>query len=378
MLLIIISNCAQVLTSLGEVLSEGSASLRVNKAEALKAFQEALELFQRCLSVQEFQYSQTQEQEQEADISASNIAQAQDELSRTDSPASRASEDEQWASIIRPTTKSTLLDTTIAQIETMTSLCSLLVTEDPNGLAWIEEYSNEILKKAADLMVGSEKGFEVTMARANFISAYTDASFRAGRIDLPTYQRELDAAFNNDLDFSKSPQGLCDRADALISFNTSIYTAFNVNGLAATDLAQLNDIRWKRLTKAINDLTAATKLPDAQNLPKIHLRRGDCELLRHRLGEEPTAYQLARKNAAMLLKNAETYYNGARRAAEAEQSIDEALEASVKEAVLLKVHGQGEELSKLAKSNRTKVLSIMEDMREEFLMSDHDLMIASS
>ena len=242
----------------------------------------------------------------------------------------------------------------------------------------IEEYSIAILKKAVDYAANTEREFEVILTRANFLSSYIDASFRAGRIDLPRYERELEAAFGPDIDLSRSAQGLCDRADAFISFTTSIHAVFDVTNLTGTDLSQLNDIRWKWLTKALDDLTAASRLPEAHNLSKIHIRRGDCELLRRRLGEEPTSYVPARKYAATLLQNAETYYRGARRAAEVEMGTEEALEAHVKEAILKQSRGEGEELSSLAVSYAAVVKSIMQDMKDEFLISEHELAKISS
>ena len=280
--------------------------------------------------------------------------------------------------MVKPITKGILVDTVVTQIETLISLCDLAISQDPDALSMIEGYSTAILKKAVDYATDTEREFEVILARANFLSSYIDASFRTGRIDLPTYERELDAAFSSDLDLSRSVQGQCGRADAFISFNTSIDAVFNVTNLAPTDLSRLNDIRWKRLTKALDDLTAASKLPEAHDLPKIHIRRGDCELLRHRLGEEPASYVPARKYAATLLKNAETYYRGARRAAEAEMATEEALEAKVKEAILKQRRGEREELSDLAASNAAEVMSIMQDMKDEFLIAEHELAMISS
>ena len=331
-------------------------------------------MFQKCLIIQESLYSQAKQQEAGF---VPDLVPLPSEPSRTESPVSEASEEERWAFVVKPTTKGTLVDTVIAQIETLISLCDLTITQDPNALSKIEEYSMGLLKNAVDYSTDTEREFEVILARANFLSSYFDASFRTGRIDLPTYEQELDAAFGPDLDLSRSVQGLCDRADAFISFNTSIYAIFNLTNLAPTGLSQLNDIRWKRLTKALDDLTAASKLPEADGLPKIHIQRGDCELLRHRLGEEPASYEPARKYAATLLKNAETYYRGAGRVAEADMATEEASEAKVKEAMLKQRRGEGGELSDLAASNAVDVISIMQDMRDEFLISEHELAMIS-
>lgn len=70
--------------------------------------------------------------------------------------------------------------------------------------------------------------------------------------------------------------------------------------------------RWQALTTALNALTTASKIPSADNLPKIHLARGDVELLRFQLGQPPNNFDSAAKNAGVLVKNAEKFYRGAK------------------------------------------------------------------
>ena len=78
---------------------------------------------------------------------------------------------------------------------------------------------------------------------------------------------------------------------------------------------EFSKVSWTHITTALDSLTAASKLRDAQNLSRIHLRRGDCELLRLSLGEQPLKYELAIKSATILLQNAGLYYRMAGRQA---------------------------------------------------------------
>ena len=287
------------------------------------------------------------------------------------SAASNASEEEVWASVEEPVTKETLLDTTIAQIDTLTAICNL--GSSHTGLAWVEEYYQTMLKdKTAAYADGSSRHHEATLAQAKLTCALSDEAFRGGRLDLPTYENELDAAFTSQqLDFSNDPLGLCDKADIEVAFNASVQAA--VQQAQTTELGQISSICWKHITKALDSLTAASKLPEAHNLPRIHLRRGDCELLRLHLGDTPLNYNLAIKSAPTLLKNAEVYFRGAANLAKRDvYAEEEQNEAEVKQSIAAGLAGDTEKLSFLLKTRRDVVESIME-MREEGLLGEQSL-----
>src|SRR5271156_5358027 len=61
----ILSNTAQVLTSLVEAITEDRSGSASNE-DGLRLLEEAIELFQRCLTLQEFDYAESQAQEEEA------------------------------------------------------------------------------------------------------------------------------------------------------------------------------------------------------------------------------------------------------------------------------------------------------------------------
>ena len=239
----------------------------------------------------------------------------------------------------------------------------------------MEEYYREILgTKISLLPEASERTEEVFLSKAKFMSAYADANFQSGAIDALTYERELSDIFSLGLDLNNSEQGLWERADARITFCTSILTVLQ----AATDAlethsSQLKSVRWKNLTKALGDLTAASKLSHAQNLHKIHMRRGDCELMRSALGKGPYPYDLALRSASTLLKNAEVYYRGAMKLARNCGAIEEEREASIKEAVSAKLGGNPQLFAVLLEGNREEIIGVVEDMHEECLLSSDDL-----
>ena len=361
-----------MLTSLAETLSEGRASLKIHRDEALHLFREALELFQRCLNVQEFKHTQAQEN---AAQQASSLSDANNpNETTTSSIASIGSEEEVWASVEEPITKDTLLDTAIAQLDTLTAICSLSSSHVQNGLAWVEEYyRSELQDKVNVYLGGSSRLHEAALAKAKFVSAISDAAFRGGRLDLYTYEREMNATFTNqDLDVANDPQALCDRADAHLNLNTSVQDA--LQQAQSIELTQVGSVCWKHITKALDSLTAASRLPDALTLPRIHIRRGDCELLRLHLGEAPLKYDLAIKSAHTLLKNAEVYFRGAaalaRRNGDAEEELTE---AEVKEAIAMALADGSEKLVSLLRLQRDFVMVTVEEMREEGVLGEESV-----
>ena len=364
------SNTAQVLTSIAEAVNEGKKQSESPRDEALGLLQESLELFQRCLNVQEFRFTQDQESgTKEAQQSPNGFSASADIAS---SAASIASEEEVWASVEESVTEEALLDTTLAQLDTLTAICTL--GSSRTGLTWVEEYYRTTLKdRVASYTDGSSRHHEASLAQAKLTCALADEAFRGGRLDLATYENELNAAFATpDLDFSNDPQSLCDKADAELAFNTSVISA--VQQAQMTELGQTSSISWKHITRALDSLTAASKLPDAQNLPRIHLRRGDCELLRLRLGDEPLNYDLAVKSAPTLLKNADVYFRGAANIAKKDLFAEEEQnEAEVKQSLVAGLTGETEKLSFLAKTRRDLVESVAREMTDDGLLSGESL-----
>ena len=367
------SNTAQVLTSLAEAISEGKKLSGSPRDEALRLYQESLELFQRCLNIQEFKLTQDQENNrQEAHPPPPPPHDYGASVDNISSAASNASEEEVWASVEEPVTVEALLDTTIAQLDTLTAICTLGSSD--TGLAWVEDYYRTTLKdRIASYVDGSSRYHEAALAQAKLTCALSDEAFRGGRLDLLTYEEELNAAFTSQhLDLSSDPPSLCDKADAELAFNASVQAA--IPQAQFTELGQISTICWKHITKALDSLTAALKLPNAQNLPRIHLRRGDCELLRWHLSDAPLNYDLAVKSAATLLKNAEVYFRGAANLAKRDAAAkEEQNEAEVKHSIVAGFAGDTEELSRLLKTRKEFVESIAKEMKDDGLLGEESL-----
>ena len=141
----ILSNTAQVLTSLAQALED----TKDNTIDILPLLEEALELFQRCLTLQEYHFTENQAQEEamrDAPVSEpSTIPESDDDGAPISSPSSESQEEERWATIVEPVTNDTLLDTLLAQLETLTFLAAQIPPDNSKSLSWIDEYSTNLL-----------------------------------------------------------------------------------------------------------------------------------------------------------------------------------------------------------------------------------------
>jgi len=152
-------NTAQILTSLTEKLSESSTD-----GSTLQLIEEALRLFQLCLEVQE---KQAQESAAQAQLAESMMSDTGNEPSTQFSQVTNDSEDggislsgessmdvddgkepaqdERWASIVEPVNNDVLLDTVLAQLETLTQLCGLMLNVSEQGISWVEAYAEDLI-----------------------------------------------------------------------------------------------------------------------------------------------------------------------------------------------------------------------------------------
>lgn len=373
----VLFNTAQVLTSIAEALTEAKHPTDRQIQEALQNLREALELFQRCLVLQELRYTEAQEQIRMMESGEFGGAEQQIQEPEQPEPSNAAESDqdqeqEQWAAVVEPVTKDTLVDTAVAQLQTLTALCNLL-TFNPDGkdVAWVEEYSFELLNtKIAAYVDGSDRHYEVALARADFMAALSELSYRSGRIEVDTYQRELEAVFGPNLDVSNDPEGLCSKAEALVSLNSALG---DFPPPHPEQISKSLILRWQALSSALDALTAASKHPDADNLPKIHIARGDAEMYRWRLGCPPWGYKAAYDNAATLLRNAQTYYRGAAALARRDGAKDEERDATCKEAIAAALAGDRTKLDQLRTTAAKDVMAVAEDMVGDNMVMASDL-----
>ncbi|RLL99075.1 hypothetical protein CFD26_107112 [Aspergillus turcosus] len=368
-------NTAQVLTSLAEVATDTKHPSDEQLSGAIKLLQEAIELFQRCLVLQELRYTEMQEQLKQMETEymgppEEEMKQAQEAMDMA-GESDRSEPQEQWAAVIEPVTKNTLVDTAVAELDTLTTLSNLLTFNPGVGLAWVEEYSSDLLQKIPVYLEGSERQYEASLARAKFKCALSELVYRSGRIDVETYHREIMRAFGPDLDISTDPDGLCSKADALTSFNTALIDLPPSHDAEA--FAKSLDLRWQSLSTALDALTKASKLPDASNLPKIHLARGDVEMHRWRLGLAPWEYAVAEQNSSTLLQNAQTYYRGAAALARRDGAMEETRDGTCKEAIATALGGQKDKLEQLKVAAPKELTAVAQDVVEDGLLAPVDM-----
>ncbi|KAL2794166.1 hypothetical protein BJX66DRAFT_205334 [Aspergillus keveii] len=365
-----IFNTAQVLTSLAELVTDTKRPVEEQLNQAVRFLQEAIELFQRCLVLQELRYTEMQEEiRQMESVDQQQMQDAQEPPEAGESKES--AEQEQWAAVVEPVTKDTLVDTAVAQLDALSTLCNLLTYDPGVGLNWVEEYSTELLQEKITAYVqGSNRLYEAALARAKFNSALNEVLYRSGRTDVETYYGAVQSSFGPDLDITSDPEGLCSKADALVSLNTATAEQPPEDPEA---FAKAIGLRWQALSTAVDALTKASKLPDAENLPKIHLARGDVEMSRWRLGFTPWEYAMAQQSGAILLRNAQTYYRGAAALARRDGGADEERDGTCKEAIAAAIEGQKEKLSHLKSAAPKELMVVAEDMVEDGWVSGPDM-----
>lgn len=362
-------NSGQVLNSLAEAITDSKHPDDEQLMQASTYLQEAIELFQRCLVLQEMKYTEMQEQIEQME-SAGPETQTPQHISQPVEPQAGEAqaeneEQEQWAAIVEPVTKNTLVDSAVAQLDTLTTLCNIL-TFNPSGggVGWVQEYSSGLVQTRLPAYVeGSDRQYEAGLARAKFICAMHEVLYRGGHTDVQTYQREVGQAFGPDLDVLADPEGLCHKAEALTSLNGALADVPPSDDAEAFQISLT--VRWQSLSTALNALTAASKLPNADNLPKIHLARGDTEMHRWRLGTAPWNHAMAQQNSATLLRNAQTYYRGAAALARRDGAAEEERDGSCKEAIAAAIDGQKAKLDQLKATSLEQLVAVATDMVED-------------
>ncbi|KAL4927796.1 uncharacterized protein BDV17DRAFT_117664 [Aspergillus undulatus] len=375
-------NTAQVLTSLAEAVTDTKRPMEEQLNQAAKFLQEAIELFQRCLVLQELKYTEMQEhirQMESGEVQQPGPEQAPPQEMEEDANAGelKESEQEQWAAVVEPVTKDTLVDTVIAQLEALATLCNLLTYDPGVGLNWVEECSTDLLqRKLITYVEDSNRHYEAGLARAKFNAALNEVLYRSGRTDIETYHGAVVSSFGAGLDISADPEGLCAKADVLISFNAA--TAEQPPSRGPEAFGKSLGLRWQALSAAVDALTKASKLPDAENLPKIHLARGDTEMSRWRLGFSPWEHGMAQQYGPTLIRNAQTYYRGAAALARRDGSADEERDGMCKEAIAAAIEGQKEKLDQLKGTAPTELLAVAEDMVEDGWVSGPDMEVLLS
>ncbi|KAI1408391.1 hypothetical protein F5Y13DRAFT_111809 [Hypoxylon sp. FL1857] len=370
-------NTSQVLTAIAELMaSDEGDDAAASEAEAVKVLREALELQSKCLNVQERKYQEFLEQER----IASEQENAGDDVTadadiRDGSESGSVEEDGEWFNVVEPVTRDTLVDTVLAQLGTLTTLCSIMSSSPGAAPAhtfpWVEELSTSLFDKVQAISRDqSDRLQEIALARANLVSALLEAGYKSGKIDVETYKRERDAAFaTTELQLERSIEGLIANARSLLAFNSALLDADN------GDAQSQSTLRWNVLTASIANLKAASAIQgiSQDDLATTHLLRGDASLYLCSMAFPPTSHQTAVNTAAQNAKNAEVYYKNASRLTQDQEEKDV---SSIKSAVAqyLQAYSQGQahgDLSNVLNASprgQGWAISQLEDMISENLV----------
>lgn len=383
-------NTAQVLNSVAEEIFKNES---LSDGPAVGCLEEALELLQRCRSLQESSYVQSQElraaaPEASARAAEETLSENDDyddaglERSRNESGGGNGGSDaeadqEQWALIVEPVTKDTLLDTVTAQLSTLTTLSGILGSSPEAaggsiGLGWVEEYSSKIVSEEVGRWAeDTDRTVEVATAKAAFISAMLEAGFRQGRIDIQTYKQRRDSAFSK-VSNSSSHAALAADAASLFAFNH----ALSESEADSVRSAEALSLRWSALSTVISKLAAGWKVLEKgpEERTKNQLLRGDGSLYQYQLSKPPFSYALALRSSAVLLANAETFYRNASRLTQDDGERDR---SKVQEAILMSLQGKATgraQLGTVAASRGSQwVREHIDQLVADGLVGDEDL-----
>ncbi|KAE9379636.1 hypothetical protein N431DRAFT_434565 [Stipitochalara longipes BDJ] len=356
----VLFNTAQALTSYVEALQDAS-----NVTDPLPFLEEALELFQKCLEYQELQHREFEEQSaaafaaQETDTDDGGVSLTAGSTMDVDSEPATSSanrdqpldmpssqpaelEDDRWATIVEPVTNSSLLDTILAQLRTLSLLCTLLPIPSDQALKFIQSYATNILETKLDAYtLTTNRDIESHIARSDYISSLTDLQFRNSLLTPQSYFSTITTLYTIPT-IQTNPEALVKSAESLITFHQNV-TLTNPTPTSHHD-PSLSALSWSALSTALENLTKASKLPDVENLAAVHVLRGDVEMLRYQMGQQ--GFDIAKKNEGALLKNAEVFYRGGKNVskAEVERGEDGAVgrEGMVKEVVVKGLRGERE------------------------------------
>ena len=358
-------NTAQVLTTLAEEMGKSDGrDGEGDVGEMMSCLEEALELQGRCLRIQEMSLEEREREKrfmlaEESDTQSDVPAEAQ----KSKETSLDAAED-QWFAVIEPVTTSTLIDTALAQLATLTTLCSILssTASPPSSpsLLWIEEFSYNSLNTKISTYAATadaERLQEIALTKATFLSAFLEASFHQGAIDVETYKNERDNAFKTaELRLEGFPEGLIANAESLMSFCSAIADDVNASG------DRHGQIRWQALSAAIANLTMASRVPsvDGESVVKTHLLRAEASLMQWTLSRTPMELKMAVENQGQLLRNAQVFYGNVGKLSGDEEEKGRAVRRGM---VVRGLQGNVEVVD-------GEVRREMEEMREEGLLGD--------
>lgn len=354
-------NTAQVLTSIAEHLIENEQD---STSTAMCLLEEALDLQSKCLAVQEAKFEEDEALRRKI-TSQSEEPPVSEQASESDR-ISQTSSDDQLAAIVEPVTRDTLIDTALAQLDTLKALCEAISISpaqvSTSTLPVVVELSTKLLRLKLPSYASSstERLSDIALTKATFTSALLEAEFRTSKIDAETYKRERDTVFM----LEPSVPTLLADAHSLMSFATALQESSN----PASNVLLI----WIGLTTAISQLRAASTIPgiDHDDVVQTHALRGDCSLLQYQLGRPPIQYGPAIKNESQVLNNAVVFYrNASKLSYDIEQQGIMLLRSAVASG-LLSHEVEGEIMRAVGNRPQEWIKARINDMVDENLLSE--------
>ncbi|KAI1337890.1 hypothetical protein F5Y15DRAFT_147333 [Xylariaceae sp. FL0016] len=348
-------NMAQVLTHLAEKIAEDDEQ---DDSEAFQCLERALDFRSRCWDLQRKAYLAWLESMQELhtreniDIEEGQPHHTSDNTSLDEN---RGSDQERWARVVEPVTAATLVETITAQINTLSTLCSIINSylpgtpgdtpdlpiapqiiekfyEDARSTWWLALSPEDRDLVGADVL-------EMHQAMAVLESNRLQLQCRSGLISIEDYKSGLHSAFNQSKTDQSSIEHLTALAEALVLLADTLVDMDSYTGIAERGnpdiVAAHAQLLWSTLIEAQSHFTTASKIQnvDTLDLAKTHLERGNINLRLHMLSYPPILYPQACNTAPQLLRNAEVYYRNAGKFY-ASAGAEERDECNFKEAVV--------------------------------------------
>lgn len=290
------------MVSIAESLIDTSLDVgRHDRSNATPLLRGAIDIFQKCLSLQRERLQEVNDTSMIPEGSTSNSTPPSDLVAESET-------EQRWAMAVETVTSTTLLDTCLARAHAWTILIPLL---DPHVNTYQDIVSNSMGAQilAEECISTEEERMTCQQTIFNFEAVLADYAYKSQIFGSNYYVKILSERWLASEGIHAFGPALCDYADALVIFSTSV---------ASEETPNIANVRWQALSTALKSLAQANTNPGPADRIAINARRGDVELLRTRLGEPPVSLEQAKTNRAVMIKNAETYYLGARKLALAE------------------------------------------------------------
>jgi len=407
----ILFNTAQVLTTAAETAQETKGPDTQN--EAITLLKEAVELFSSCLSRQELDFTENQAQ---AEIDPTSQDDDEGDLERMSTTSSQPPQE--WATVLEPVTANTLVETALAELNTLTTLVTLTSSSGgpdsndyrafadvadiliqqklPQYLALVPTTSPEpatpqptarfltlsdatptlhIPRPATPPNPHAAATAAASLAASVFAAAVAEAEYRSGLSTAATYAARVAQAFGSAAGAAaRAPAPALQRAaahaDALVAFAAAAADDGDA-GVRALRGAALEEARARLAEAAALVGRVGGADADAPSAAAVALLRGDVEMMRRVVAEG----EGEGAGADAMLEAAAGCYDSGMGVGGADE--DEEREVGVKRTVVGVLRGVvgAEELASLVKDGKARMVVL--EMEEEGLLRESDKKLAA-